>query len=143
VSQLVEALYPLPDVRRTPLSLLRWWESRRLFYNKVVGATGLATLAGVSIVSALPPHPVPFGDPFGDPLLMVVGAVVYGVLANGCYSMGWLLELAARSLWGRRAPDVGPLLFRQGLIFSVGLTLFPLLLASMVWVIRVIATVAS
>jgi hypothetical protein len=143
VSQLVEALYPLPDVRRTPLSLLRWWETRRLFYNKVVGATGLGTLAGVSIVSALPPHPVPFGDPFGDPLLLIVGAVVYGVLANGCYSMGWLLELAARSLWGRRAPDVGPLLFRQGLIFSVGLTLFPLLLASMVWVIRIIATIAN
>ena len=143
MSQLVEVLYPLPDIRRTPLSLLRWWESRRLTYNKAVGATGLVTLAGVSVVSALPPHPVPFGDPFGDPLLLVVGAVVYGVLANGCYSMGWLLELAARSLWGRRAPDVGPLLFRQGLIFSVGLTLFPLLLASMVWVIRIIATIAN
>lgn len=143
MSQLVEVLYPLPDIRRTPMSLLRWWESRRLVYNKAVGAAGLVTLASVSIVSALPPHPVPFGNPFSDPGILIA-AVIYGILANGCYSMGWLLELAAQHLWGRRrAPDVGPLLFRQGLIFSVGLTLLPILLASIVWVIRVIATVAN
>ena len=137
MSQLVEVLYPLPDVRRTPLSQLRWWESRRLFYNKVVGATGLVTLAGVSILSALPPHPVPFGPG------MLVLAAVYGILANGCYSMGWLLELAAQRIWGRRAPDVGPLLFRQGLIFSVGLTLLPLLVATMLWVLRIVVSIVS
>jgi hypothetical protein len=138
VSQLVEALYPLPDIRRTPLSQLRWWESRRLFYNKVVGAAGLVTLAGVSVVSLLPPHPLPVALPG-----MAVGAVVYGILANGCYSLGWLLEMLACRVWGRRAPDLGPLLFRQGLIFSVGLTLFPLLLATLLWVLRVVVTIAG
>jgi hypothetical protein len=137
VSQLVEALYPLPDIRRTPLSLLRWWESRRLFYNKVVGAAGLVTLAGVSVLSLLPPHPLPIGPG------MLVGAAMYGVLANGCYSLGWLVEMAARRLWGRQAPDVGPLLFRQGLIFSVGLTLLPLLIATFLWVLRVVVTIAT
>lgn len=136
MSQLVEALYPLPDFRRTPLSSLRWWESRRVFFNKVVGATGLVTLAGVSAVSMLPPHPVPFG--LADAL---IGAVIYGVLANGCYSFGWVMDVIAQRVWGRKAPDLGPLLFRQGLIFSVGLTLFPLLLASMFWVIRIVATI--
>ena len=136
MSQLVEALYPLPDFRRTPLSSLRWWESRRLFFNKVVGATGLVTLAGVSLLSMLPPHPVPFG--IGDAL---IGAAIYGVLANGCYSFGWLLDVIAQRVWGRKAPDLGPLLFRQGLIFSVGLTLFPLLLASIFWVIRTVVTI--
>jgi hypothetical protein len=139
VSQLVEALYPLPDIRRTPMSLLRWWESRRLFYNKVVGAAGLVTLAGFSLVALLPPHPMPVGN---LPAL-AVAAAVYGILANGCYSLGWLAELAAQRLWGRRAPDVGPLLFRQGLIFSVGLTLLPLLLAGLIWVLRVIETIAT
>jgi hypothetical protein len=139
VSQLVEVLYPLPDIRRTPLSLLRWWESRRLTYNKAVGAAGLVTLTGFSIMALLPPNPMPVGS---LPAL-AAGAAVYGILANGCYSLGWLAELAARRVWGRRAPDVGPLLFRQGLIFSVGLTLLPILLASIIWVIRVIATVAS
>ena len=133
MSQLVEVLYPLPDVRRTPLSLLRWWESRRLAYNKVVGATGLVTLAGFSAMALLPPQPMPVRNLPG----LLVGAAVYGVFANGCYSMGWLLELAAQRLWGRRAPDVGPLLFRQGLIFSVGLTLLPLLFAMLIWMARV------
>jgi hypothetical protein len=139
VSQLVEVLYPLPDIRRTPLSLLRWWESRRLTYNKAVGAAGLVTLAGFSIMALLPPNPMPVRD---LPAL-AVGAAIYGILANGCYSLGWLAELAARRVWGRRAPDVGPLLFRQGLIFSVGLTLLPLLLAVLIWVIRVVAAVAT
>jgi len=139
VSQLVEVLYPLPDIRRTPLSLLRWWESRRLTFNKAVGAAGLVTLAGFSIMALLPPDPMPVGNLPG----LLVGAAVYGILANGCYSLGWLAELAAQRLWGRRAPDVGPLLFRQGLIFSVGLTLLPLLLGCLIWVLRVVEVVAT
>ena len=139
MSQPVEVLYPLPDIRRTPLSLLRWWESRRLTFNKAVGAAGLVTLAGFSIMALLPPDPMPVGNLPG----LLVGAAVYGILANGCYSLGWLAELAAQRLWGRRAPDVGPLLFRQGLIFSVGLTLLPLLLGCLIWVLRVVEVVAT
>jgi len=139
MSQVVEALYPLPDIRRTPLSSLRWWESRRLFYNKVVGAAGLVTLTGFSAIAMLPPDPLPVR---GLPGVLAVAAV-YGILANGCYSLGWLAEMAARALWGRRAPDLGPLLFRQGLIFSVGLTLLPLLLAVLIWVARVVEAIAT
>jgi hypothetical protein len=46
-------------------------------------------------------------------------------------------------MWGRSAPDLGPLLFRQGLIFSVGLTLFPLLLSVFLWMARMVVWVAS
>jgi hypothetical protein len=120
MSALVEVLYPVPDVRRTPLSLLRWWESRRLLYNQVVGGTGLFTLAVLSVI----------GPEGGPPLAMMVqAAAVYGMLANVCYTSGWVLEMLAHWAWGRRAPRVGPLLFREGLIFSVGLTLLPVLLA--------------
>ncbi|HSU15703.1 hypothetical protein [Longimicrobium sp.] len=139
MSQLVEVLYPVPDLRRTPLSTLRWWESRRLLFNKVVGATGLATLACVSLFLLLPPHTM--GAPQALPMLAFAAA--YAVAANACYTMGWLLELAARAVWGRRAPDVGPLLFRQGLIFAVGLTLMPVILVSMIWVIHVVLAIVS
>ena len=119
MSALVEVLYPLPDVRRTPLSLLGWWESRRLAYNQVVGTAGLVTLAVAGTI----------GPEGGMPLsVMPQVALAYGLAANVCYSMGWALELLAQMIWGRQAPRVGPLLFRQGLIFSVGLTLLPVLL---------------
>ena len=134
MSQLIEQLYPLPDLRRTPLSTVKWWESRRLYYNRVVGTAGLVTLAGVSILAALPPFSslMPW-----QPL--VIAPIVYGTAANVCYSLGWVAELVARAVWGRRAPDMGPLLFRQGLIFSVGLTLLPMLVMAMVYAARVVA----
>ena len=139
MSQLVNVLYPVPDLRRTALSSLHWWESRRLLFNKVVGATGLVTLASVSLIFLVAP------PTFGalNPLAMLAGAVAYGVAANVCYTLGWLTELAARAVWGRRAPDMGPLLFRHDLIFSVGLTLFPVLLTAMLWVVHVVLAIAS
>lgn len=133
MSQLVEVLYPLPDVRRTALSSLRWWESRRLLFNKVVGATGLVTLAFASVFFIIA------GEFSLAPL--IVGSVVYGIAANACYTLGWVAELAARAAWGRQAPDLGPILFRQGLIFSVGLTLLPVLLMTILGVLQVVFSI--
>jgi hypothetical protein len=131
MSSLVETLYPLPDLRRTPISLLRWWESRRLVYNAAVGTAGLVTLATLSLSTLLlPASQLP-------PLHgLVIGSMMYGVMANVCYSLGWLVELLARLVWGPRAPRMGPLLFREGLIFSVGLTLLPILVTALIIIIR-------
>jgi hypothetical protein len=135
VSDLAEILYPLPDARRTPLTLLRWWESRRLFYNKVVGATGLFTLVGVFLL-------VPGRGELMAPQAALM-VLAYGVMANACYSLGWMVEMVARWVWGREAPAMGPLLYRQGLIFSVGLTLFPLGIAILITVVRVVYALVS
>jgi hypothetical protein len=133
MTRLVNALYPLPDYRRTPVSLLSWWESRRLLYNGVVGATGLVTLAGVAFFTALP------GGPGGVDLWeLVIPIVAYGLLANLCYSLGWMIEMVARWLWGTDAPDLGPFLFREGLFFSVGVTLLPLGLTALMWMMRLV-----
>ena len=57
----------------------------------------------------------------------------------------WWLVLAAviaciapmaQKIWKERCPPFGPALFRQGLAFSVGLTLLPILLISATWVVR-------
>jgi hypothetical protein len=132
---LVDALYPAPDLRRTPLSLLVWWESRRPLYNRVVGTAGLVTLAGYFVL-------VPRGARMDWPELVAV-VLAYGVMANVCYTAGWLVELLARRVWGRSAPYMGPWLFREGLIFSVGLTLFPLLLLLLFTVGRVALALVS
>jgi hypothetical protein len=91
VTALTKILFPLPDYRRMPGSLFRWWESRRLTYNLFVGGTGLVTLAAVTLFTVLPPR--------------------------------------------------GPALFRQGLSFAVGLTLLPIPLAMISWVVRLVGHV--
>lgn len=99
---------------RSAWSVVGWWESRRLVYNAAVGATGVVTLA---VAAAL-------GDPPIAALLFV--PIVYGVMANVCYTLGWIADLALRRWLGPRAESVGPVLLRYGFVFSIGLTLLPI-----------------
>ncbi len=131
MSALTRVLFPLPDVRRTPWSLLRWWEQRRPIYNAFVGGAGAITLVVLALMSHLPP-----GAPGLGPVWR--GVIAYGVLANVCYSLGWVTEVGMRALWGDEAPDAGPALFRQGLSFSIGLSLLPIPLAIFGWVLRLV-----
>lgn len=124
-----ELLFPPADYRRTTLSLLTWWEARRMAYNVIVGGTGLFTLLVIRLISLLPPGlPSPLD---WRPVL------AYGVIANVCYTFGWATEALAQRIWGDRCPAIGPALFRQGLAFSVGLTLLPILVISIAWLVRV------
>jgi hypothetical protein len=63
--------------------------------------------------------------------------LAYGALANLFYSLGWVTEMMAKWIWEDQAPDLGPLLFRQGLPISVGSTLLPVGMAAIHWVVRV------
>src|SRR5215210_8291148 len=109
-SLVTELLFPLPAVRRSPLGILMWWESRRLVYNVVVGATGVVTLGIISAISLIPP-----GLPGIRPPLVAI--LAYGALANICYTFGPMVEIALQRLWNHKVLPVGPALFRQGLAF--------------------------
>jgi hypothetical protein len=54
--------------------------------------------------------------------------IAYGFFANLFYSLGFLTEATMQRAWHAETPRVGPALFRQGVVFSVGLTLFPIAL---------------
>ncbi|HEX7121722.1 MAG TPA: hypothetical protein VF178_05065 [Gemmatimonadaceae bacterium] len=109
---------------RTPAEVIAWWEARRLPYNLAVGSAGVTTLALVHLLFRLPPYAesVPL-----LPTLAVAG--VYGIMANICYTGGWIAELVIRRTGGYELEPVGPALFRYGFAFSIGLTLFPGMLA--------------
>lgn len=139
MSPLVEFFYPLPAPRRTAGAVFLWWEARRPAYNLIVGGVGCATIVATTLLFALPG-----GKDSGPPLVVLLGgAVVYGLAANLCYLLGPVAELAMYRLWGDEAPRAGPALFRQGLLFSVGLTLFPIALAGLATVARVVARLLS
>jgi hypothetical protein len=110
---------------RNGWAVVRWWEVRRPVYNAAVGGAGLVTLATFALLHALPP------------LALVVPVVaLYGVIANLCYSLGPALDLLARRLGGPDYAPVGPTLFRYGFVFSIGLTLFPIAIAGLWWVVH-------
>jgi hypothetical protein len=124
-----EVLFPLPAHRRTTMGILTWWESRRLVYNVIVGATGLVSLGIIGLISLVPPGVPKFFPPWQ-------AILAYGALANVCYTFGPAIEIALQRIWKDRVLPVGPVLFRQGLSFSIGLTLLPVFIASATWVVR-------
>ena len=128
---LARLLFPVPASTRTLPSIVGWWERRRLVYNVAVGAAGTVSLAAVNLLSALPPSPHPFGVPVGL-------IVVYGGLANLMYCSGWLVEAGFQRMWKEEVPQVGPVLYRYGLVFSVGLSLLPVVLGAIDWAARVV-----
>ena len=106
-----------PTLIRSPLRVVYWWESRRPVYNAIVGATGLGTLIYAQSLSFLARGQ---WIPIEWQLI-----VAYGVAANLFYTLGWFAENAVERWLRRPVYGLGPALFRHGLVFSVGLTLFP------------------
>jgi len=125
MTALTRFLYPVPAPRSVG-SIVRWWESRRLGYNIAVGGAGFITLFVVRLVGLF----LPGSHDLIPPLAVVV---VYGILANICYTAGWVLEASAKAVFGDELLPFGPPLFRQGLIFSVGLTLLPIVIGAIDW----------
>ena len=105
-----------------------WWEARRIPYNLLIGVVGIVSFLLV-IASAIvwekflraPMEMLPDSPLFG----FLVTATVYGIMANVCYTGGWIAEIAAMTLWKEDAQHFGPICFMLGVIFSVVLTLFP------------------
>jgi hypothetical protein len=96
-----------------------------------VGSAGVVTLAVVNVLAALPPHASTL--PWQANVFL---PMIYGAMANICYTMGWVTELGMRRWLGDEIEPVGSALFRYGFAFSIGLTLFPAGLAFLVWLAR-------
>jgi hypothetical protein len=96
--------------------IIRWWEKRRLQYNLWVGLVGIATWLLVEIAGGAAVKP---GVDFEEPIIMILGPVFYGVMANLCYTLGWIVDVVRY----RGSPRKG--LLKTGFIFSLVLTALP------------------
>ena len=68
-----------------------------------------------------------FGPP-DSPLVAMFGVIIYGVLANVCFTGGWVTELIVQKAWPQEADRFASTSFALGLVFSVLLTLIPAVL---------------
>lgn len=136
MSGLTEFLYPVP-AKRSVGGIVKWWEKRRLAYNVIVGTSGVISLTSVLAIGALPPGGT-FSAVFPD---ILVPVAVVGALANLCYLLGPTIETVVEKIWGEQVLPVGPVLYRMGLTFSVGLMFLPTLIMSVLWVGRVLGFV--
>lgn len=112
-------------------AIVVWWEARRVPYNIIVGVAGL--ISSVVIVAVAFTCESWGGVPIGlrgasiglpdPPAIAIVGVVLYGMLANVCYTGGWITEVLVARLWAIDTSRFGPIAFTLGTAFSVLLTL--------------------
>jgi hypothetical protein len=93
--------------------VIRWWEIRRIPYNLALLAIGMSSLFAAERL-------------MDEPVLSTgLTAFVYGAMANACYTLGWVVELAARRNNEVSARLRGRELFWLGLWLSCLLTAAP------------------
>ncbi len=78
-----------------------WWEIRRAPYNLIVGSAGVVSLILILISAAAGERitGVPIGLP-DPPLFALVWILMYAILANVCYTGGWIAEIIVVKVWG-------------------------------------------
>jgi hypothetical protein len=104
--------------------VIAWWETRRFQFNVYVGAVGIVAWLLVLIAGSAS---VERGVDFEEPLAMIFGPVVYAVLANVCYTFGWLADVVFYRGKARTW------LYKSGVVFSMTITALPGLWAVVAW----------
>lgn len=87
---MLRRLFSAGRVPSRSAEVIRWWELRRVPYNLVVGAVGLASIIvfELSARSMIPP-----GEDAVEPPVIWLGVILYGVACNGAYTLGWIGEI--------------------------------------------------
>ena len=98
-------------------------------FNLYIGAIGTVTWFLVLIAGSSVKPGVDFEEPFA----MLVGPFVYGILANVCYTFGWVVDTVPYQGTTRTR------LYKAGIIFSVVLTSLPGVWAVVAWLMTLIS----
>jgi hypothetical protein len=143
--QLLHGFYDRPIFKReTPIDesrdVIRWWESRRLFFNFAVGCAGILTCI-LLIVCAFVSEPI-VGEAIGlpdGPLLGIFGIFFYAIFANLFYTFGWICELLVRTMTtAEKSAVLGLKSFRAGVTCSILLTLSPIIVCWLAFALAVL-----
>jgi hypothetical protein len=108
--------------------IIRWWEARRYHFNGFVLAVGFASWLLVMIAGSAAVKP---GVDFEEPIGMLFGPVIFVVIANVCYTLGWVVDTI---FYNGRARTR---LYKSGLILAMVLAALPGVWAVVAWLITV------
>jgi hypothetical protein len=121
-------------------AVIGWWETRRIPYNLIVGSAGILTCIAIAIVAM--GNYIFFNSDFGlpdPPLFAIFGVILYGILANVCFTGGWVAELIVQRIWPEEANRFATTSFSLGLILSVLLTLTPAILVGVAGIFKLVS----
>ncbi len=102
--------------------IISWWEWRRLLYNFLLAVIGIVSIIGFEILMS---KVIPLGEDAEEPMGMFLGVAAYAIMANVCYTFGWMVELGTRKVNPSLARKRRVKMFQTGLIFSCLLTTTP------------------
>lgn len=116
------------ESRPSRVDIIRWWSSAVFHCNFYVGLMGIATwlLAAVGDGAA-----VRSGKDFEEWVLMILGPILWAMIASFCYTLAWIADVVLY----RGSPRRG--IFKAGLIGPVLLTGLPGILAVVAWLFTV------
>ncbi len=120
VADLLTWLFSIPPGKRSFLSVIGWWEARRIPYNLIVGTVAVGSL-GVFFVSISTSGRLQPGEDAIEPLALIAAPFIINVL----YTTGWLLEVVVNLLSPRGSGASGLRLFKVGLGFSIAVVSIP------------------
>jgi hypothetical protein len=115
---------------KRPWDAIQWWEVRRIPFNLVLAALGLVTVLVIEVVGSTLAKP---SEDAVEPALLFVGVVLYGIGANMAYTLGWITELLWSAGDTNKAEVLRARVFLIGLLGSSIVTVFPAVLASVIW----------
>lgn len=127
--KIFKRLFSVPEGERSELSIIMWWEFRRIPFNLIVGGVGFISLLFYFLFISMSGKLKP-GDDAIEPFALFLAPVA----VNFCYTAGWIVELFVIVFSPERENTIGLLLFKSGLVFSLVVVSLP----SAVWGIFVL-----
>lgn len=119
MSRTYRLLVERPEELQTVSQVIGWWEIRRAPYNLLVGLAGLINILVILTILLLTDPDRDVGSPF----LTMIGILLYGIMANVCYTAGWIVELLDRKENPPTATRNAINNLKRGFLFSILLTL--------------------
>lgn len=113
-------LFKVPDGDRSILSVVGWWEIRRIPYNILIGLFGLVCLLIFYLFIQSSGH-LQVGEDAVEPTALFIAPI----LINFAYTAGWVIELISRGLFREQSRLIGPTLLKAGIVFSMFMVSLP------------------